>query len=76
MDYTFDFISFQTVEYHTSSTYLPIGGFIYVDAPLWDPFYLLTFYGGEFCDEVSYYLPLYSCARSILYVEFTQLDRS
>ena len=34
----------------------------------------LAFLKCEFYDEVNYYLPLYSRARSILYDEFTQLD--
>ena len=73
-DHEFNFISFQAIEYHTSSTYLPIRGSVYLDAPLWALFCPLGFHESEFCDEVSDYLPLYSCARSILYVEFAQLD--
>ena len=69
-DYAFNLISFQAVEYHTSSTYLPIRGFICVNAPLWDLFCPLAFYNSEFCDKVSYYLPLYGRAQSILYIEF------
>ena len=72
-DHAFDLISFRAVEYHTSSTCLPIGGSVCVDAPLWDLFCPLAFPESEFCDEVSYYLPLYGRAWSILYVEFTQL---
>ena len=33
-DHAFDFISFWAKEYYTSSTYLLIGGSVYVDAPL------------------------------------------
>ena len=62
------------MEYHTNSTCLPIEGSVCVDAPLGDLFCPLASHESQFCNEVSYYLPLYGHVRSILYVEFTQLD--
>ena len=37
-NHAFDLISFWAVEYHTTSTCLPIRGFVCVNAPLWDLF--------------------------------------
>ena len=74
-DHAFDLIPFQAVEYHTSNACLLVGRSIRVNAPLGSLFYPLVFREGEFCDEVSNNLSLYSHMWLVLYVEFTQLNR-
>ena len=72
MDHAFDHIPFRAVEYHTGSACLHAGRSVYVDAPLGNLFYLLVFREGEFYNEVSNNLSLYSRMWSVLYIKFTQ----
>ena len=70
MDHALDLISLRSVEHYADTSCLLIGGSIRVDAPLWDFFCPMAFHEGEFGDEVGHYLSLYSCAWTILYIEF------
>ena len=69
-DHVFDLVPFWIIEYHSSSACLFVGRFIRVDTSPWTLFCPLSFYVGEFCDEVGNNLSFNGRARVILYVEF------
>ena len=59
-DRAFDLIPFQAVEYHASFACLLIGRSVCLDSPLGALFCPLVFCEGEFYDEISHNLSLYS----------------
>ena len=72
-DHALNLIPLWGLDYHTGPSCLSIGRSVRINILLSRLLCPLAVLEGEFGDEVSHYLPFYSCSRMVLYVKLAKL---